>query len=195
MRRLHQKVNLIPVIAKADTLTEEEVSLFKQRVSFPLSPMIWCWWQILADIHHHGIRIFEPPAYENEDEETIQENEEIIVSHLLFYHWQSWSTEQSPIRSRRFRLCRTHHWRTTSPRASLPLGSHWSWQWITLWFRQAPSDARQDSYGGIEGTYQRCLVWELSIGKTQDDGCRAGWECFQGDQVSFSVLCLDQADK
>jgi len=33
MRRLHQKVNLIPVIAKADTLTEEEVSLFKQRVS------------------------------------------------------------------------------------------------------------------------------------------------------------------
>lgn len=36
--------------------------------------------QILADIHHHGIRIFQPPAYENEDEETIQENEEIIVS-------------------------------------------------------------------------------------------------------------------
>lgn len=33
MRRLHQKVNLIPVIAKADTLTEDEVSLFKQRVS------------------------------------------------------------------------------------------------------------------------------------------------------------------
>lgn len=32
MRRLHQKVNLIPVIAKADTLTEEEVMLFKQRV-------------------------------------------------------------------------------------------------------------------------------------------------------------------
>jgi septin 7 len=71
---------LIPVIAKADTLTEEEVSLFKQRVSLPRSPILWCWWQILADIHHHGIRIFEPPAYENEDEETIQENEEIIVS-------------------------------------------------------------------------------------------------------------------
>jgi septin 7 len=34
MRRLHQKVNLIPVIAKADTLTEEEVGLFKQRVSY-----------------------------------------------------------------------------------------------------------------------------------------------------------------
>jgi septin 7 len=32
MRRLHTKVNLIPVIAKADTLTDEEVTLFKQRV-------------------------------------------------------------------------------------------------------------------------------------------------------------------
>ena len=33
MRRLHTKVNLIPVIAKSDTLTEDEVTLFKQRVS------------------------------------------------------------------------------------------------------------------------------------------------------------------
>jgi len=32
MRRLHTKVNLIPVIAKADTLTDEEVVMFKQRV-------------------------------------------------------------------------------------------------------------------------------------------------------------------
>lgn len=34
MRRLHTKVNLIPVIAKSDTLTEDEVTLFKQRVSY-----------------------------------------------------------------------------------------------------------------------------------------------------------------
>lgn len=33
MRRLHTKVNLIPVIAKADTLTDDEVAMFKQRVS------------------------------------------------------------------------------------------------------------------------------------------------------------------
>jgi septin 7 len=32
MRRLHTKVNLIPVIAKADTLTDEEIAMFKQRV-------------------------------------------------------------------------------------------------------------------------------------------------------------------
>jgi len=33
MRRLHTKVNLIPIIAKADTMTDEEVAEFKERVS------------------------------------------------------------------------------------------------------------------------------------------------------------------
>ncbi|PWN96120.1 putative cell division control protein CDC3 [Tilletiopsis washingtonensis] len=64
MRRLHQKVNLIPVIAKSDTLTDDEILSFKQRV--------------LNDIAHHRIEIFHAPVYDNEDEETIAENEEII---------------------------------------------------------------------------------------------------------------------
>ncbi len=33
MRQLHTRVNLIPIIAKADTLTDEEVADFKARVS------------------------------------------------------------------------------------------------------------------------------------------------------------------
>ena len=41
MRRLHTKVNLIPVIAKADTLTDEEVALFKQRVCFWNLPAVF----------------------------------------------------------------------------------------------------------------------------------------------------------
>ncbi|KAM0563733.1 hypothetical protein ACHAPJ_001465 [Fusarium lateritium] len=64
MRRLHTKVNLIPVVAKADTLTDEEIAAFKAR--------------ILADIKHHGIQIFEGPRYELDDEETIAENNEIM---------------------------------------------------------------------------------------------------------------------
>ncbi|KAG5977856.1 Cell division control protein 3 [Claviceps digitariae] len=64
MRRLHTKVNLIPVIAKSDTLTDEEITSFKAR--------------ILADIKHHGIQIFEGPRYELDDEETIAENNEIM---------------------------------------------------------------------------------------------------------------------
>ncbi|KAL2200511.1 Septin-domain-containing protein [Corynascus similis CBS 632.67] len=64
MKRLHTKVNLIPVIAKADTLTDEEVAAFKAR--------------ILADIKYHKVQIFEGPRYELDDEETIAENQEIM---------------------------------------------------------------------------------------------------------------------
>ena len=76
MRRLHSKVrspslvlsdfqvNLIPVIAKADTLTGDEIISFKKRV--------------LSDIEHHQIQIFEPPRYELDDDETISENREIM---------------------------------------------------------------------------------------------------------------------
>lgn len=66
MRRLHARVNLIPVIAKADTLTDEEVVQFKAR--------------ILSDLAHHRIEIYQAPQYEMEDEETLAENEEIVVS-------------------------------------------------------------------------------------------------------------------
>jgi septin family protein len=34
MKRLGTRVNLIPVIAKADTLTQSDLFTFKQRVSF-----------------------------------------------------------------------------------------------------------------------------------------------------------------
>jgi septin 7 len=82
MRRLHNKVNLIPVIAKADTMTDDEVAAFKAR--------------ILADIAHHGIQIFQTPQYEREDEETMAENAEIIVSSqpLFFFLPVSRSTRK-----------------------------------------------------------------------------------------------------
>jgi len=43
LRRLHRKVNVVPVIAKADTLTTHEVKKLKER--------------ILADIEEHEIQV------------------------------------------------------------------------------------------------------------------------------------------
>ncbi|KAJ9079335.1 Cell division control protein 3, variant 2 [Entomophthora muscae] len=63
MKRLHTKVNLIPVIAKSDTLTEEEVATFKER--------------ILSDLSFHNIQIFKPTLYENDDPDTVAEVSEI----------------------------------------------------------------------------------------------------------------------
>jgi len=39
MKRLGTRVNLIPVVAKADTLTQNDLFLFKQRVRGTLSTL------------------------------------------------------------------------------------------------------------------------------------------------------------
>jgi septin 7 len=62
--KIHKKVNVIPIIAKSDTLTEEEIVEFKQRV--------------LEDIETQNIDIFKPKIYENDDEETNQVTKDII---------------------------------------------------------------------------------------------------------------------
>lgn len=55
MKRLCDKVNIIPVIAKADTLTSDECTLFKK--------------QILNEIAQHKIKIYEFPETSEDDEE------------------------------------------------------------------------------------------------------------------------------
>lgn len=64
MKQVHEKVNLIPVISRADTLTEKEVKRSKQF--------------ILEDIKNQGIHLFEPPIYDNDDDETISSTKEIV---------------------------------------------------------------------------------------------------------------------
>jgi septin 7 len=48
MKRLHEKVNVIPVVAKADTMTPEECDFFKA--------------QILNEIRQHKIKIYDFPG-------------------------------------------------------------------------------------------------------------------------------------
>ena len=64
MKKLHHKVNLIPIIAKSDTLTDDEVKAFKAR--------------ILEDIADHGIQIFRPTVSELDDQESMNECRDII---------------------------------------------------------------------------------------------------------------------
>ncbi|KAJ3521478.1 hypothetical protein NMY22_g12299 [Coprinellus aureogranulatus] len=78
MRRLHTKVNLIPIIAKADTLTDEEVAEFKQRVR----PFTFFRITGVATSDSVGGTLMTDsfplaPTYDNEDEETLAEAEEI----------------------------------------------------------------------------------------------------------------------
>ncbi|XP_014477665.1 PREDICTED: septin-7 isoform X6 [Dinoponera quadriceps] len=57
MQRLHDKVNIIPVIAKADTMTPDECAHFKK--------------QILNEIAQHKIKIYEFPEVEEEEENKL----------------------------------------------------------------------------------------------------------------------------
>ncbi|KAJ1840932.1 Cell division control protein 3 [Coemansia sp. RSA 2708] len=69
MKQLHTRVNLIPVIARADTLTPREVEQFKARV--------------LADINYHGIHVFKPVSDAFDDPETVADNK-VIAAKMPF---------------------------------------------------------------------------------------------------------------
>ncbi|KAK2173432.1 hypothetical protein NP493_876g01010 [Ridgeia piscesae] len=67
MKQLHQKVNIVPVIAKADTLTKIEIRRLKERV--------------LEQISNNKIQIYTfPDCDSDEDEEFIQEDKELKAS-------------------------------------------------------------------------------------------------------------------
>jgi cell division control protein 11 len=64
MRRLSPRVNVIPVIGKADSLTPQELASSKKL--------------IMEDIDHYQIPIYNfPYDIEEDDEETVQENDEL----------------------------------------------------------------------------------------------------------------------
>ncbi|KAI8388037.1 Septin-domain-containing protein [Radiomyces spectabilis] len=64
MRRLSPRVNVIPVIGRADSFTPQELHDFKRR--------------IMEDIEHYNIPIYNfPYDVEEDDEDTIEENSEL----------------------------------------------------------------------------------------------------------------------
>ncbi|CAL1702819.1 unnamed protein product [Somion occarium] len=69
MKRLGTRVNLIPVIAKADTLTQNDLALFKQRIR--------------EVIQAQGIRIYQP-VVEPDDEPAAAEHAGILQEAMPF---------------------------------------------------------------------------------------------------------------
>ncbi|TFK74332.1 GTP binding protein [Pluteus cervinus] len=64
MKRLSPRVNVIPVIGRADSLTKNELKAFKKRT--------------IEDIEHYDIPVYNfPYDIEEDDEETIQDNMEL----------------------------------------------------------------------------------------------------------------------
>ena len=74
MKKLSEVVNVVPVIAKSDSLMLEEREMFKQKIR--------------AELVYNNIRLYPFDTDENDDEE-IQLNESIRVS-LFFCDWRYW---------------------------------------------------------------------------------------------------------
>jgi hypothetical protein len=68
MKELCHRVNLVPVIAKADTMTLSEMAEFKRRVRETMAV--------------HGITLYSPEL-ESEDEDTTARNKSIMVGRSL----------------------------------------------------------------------------------------------------------------
>ncbi|KAJ3233264.1 hypothetical protein HDU81_002357 [Chytriomyces hyalinus] len=93
MRLLGARVNVIPVIGKADSMTPQELNAFKKR--------------IMEDISHYKIPIYDFPYDEEEDdEETIEENNEL---RSLLPFSVIGSEDEVVISGRRVR-CRQYPW-------------------------------------------------------------------------------------
>jgi len=83
LKKLAEVVNVVPVIAKSDSLTLEERYQFKQRVSFMARTPQSTDDQIMAEMQHNQIRSYPFDAEEN-DEEELQLNERIRVSYMIW---------------------------------------------------------------------------------------------------------------
>lgn len=59
MKQLHNKVNIVPVIAKADCLTKKEVQRLKSRV--------------MEEIEREGIKIYPLPDCDSDEDEDYKE--------------------------------------------------------------------------------------------------------------------------
>lgn len=70
MRRLHRKVNIVPVIAKADTLTASEVKRLKER--------------IMADIEENQIQIYQFPDCDSDEDEEFKEQDRELKASVPF---------------------------------------------------------------------------------------------------------------
>lgn len=68
MKQLHNKVNIVPVIAKADVLTKKEMQKLKKKV--------------LEEIAENGIKIFSLPECDSDEDEEYKE--QVCNSYLMY---------------------------------------------------------------------------------------------------------------
>lgn len=70
MKRLHQKVNIVPVLAKADTLTSLEIKRLKDRV--------------LLDLEENEVNIYQLPECDSDEDEEFKRQDKDLKDSIPF---------------------------------------------------------------------------------------------------------------
>ncbi|XP_010136505.1 PREDICTED: septin-4-like, partial [Buceros rhinoceros silvestris] len=70
MRALHQRVNIVPVLAKADTLTPSEMERMKNKIR--------------EEIDHYGIRIYQFPECDSDEDEEFKLQDQALKESIPF---------------------------------------------------------------------------------------------------------------
>jgi septin 2 len=70
MKSLHNRVNIVPVIGKADTLTKKEILRLKKRT--------------LDELAKHNIKIYQLPDVEEDEEEDYKEQTRVLKESIPF---------------------------------------------------------------------------------------------------------------
>jgi len=70
MKLLHNKVNIVPIIGKADSLTESELKSFKRKV--------------MDDLEKHKINFYQPPICGSDEEDEFKAQDAEIRASLPF---------------------------------------------------------------------------------------------------------------
>ncbi|XP_075920788.1 septin-4-like [Petromyzon marinus] len=70
MRALHDKVNIVPLIAKADTMTTQELATFKQRVR--------------DEVEEFGIKLYQFPECDSDEEDDVKQRDKELKASVPF---------------------------------------------------------------------------------------------------------------
>lgn len=82
MQELQDKVNIVPVIGKADSLTKKEIDTLKQNVRDcdfkwrPFNSIVFL--KILSDIEKYQIKIYEFPQCDSDDDDSFKKLDEEV---------------------------------------------------------------------------------------------------------------------
>ena len=87
MRKLHKKVNLVPVIAKSDSLTTTELARFKA--------------QLLSELKQYDIHVYQFPECDPDEDEAFKKQDKELKAAVPFA--VSGSCQILEVNGRRFR--------------------------------------------------------------------------------------------